>query len=488
MKQNLTFLAILIALISGAYIIHEVGERKAKEAKESSTRLLNSDGMGEFRAFIFPSVKILSTPQGYYVDEPRVRADSTRVQAVLDRLSTLRVRRVIGDEEIADVGMSHFISPQQKVDQKLKFVFDSGELVFRIGRKIDVDRAFYVEVLRVYSGQTYDEAQRILAVVFDASVRQTAYLASEAHRDDTAYRELISLFALGKDFFYETAPILSAPRLEDLALLEIDNQRNRSFSIDYQTKVTNPEAFHGISYDSEAMEAYYYKLLKIKGTELIVAPSFDLLSDLRSQVYFRDQSQDREYSYYLFQNYADREGSFLHTISLETGERTERLVQISDEDRSLFFRNHQDFWNIHPFERELRNLRVLFHGDEKAKELSFRRSGRFEAQLVGGEQQETWTPRHQSFHKLLTFLESRPDFISKVQRASPQTTIDDAMVGVDAYRRLMRIFYEGREFDLIQTSRELVLVEFSSGEFLRYHYLTGREFPIPLLKAEYGEY
>lgn len=485
MKFNIVLSCILVCLLTVTYFFQEKRDEYKYERKKETSRLLNTSDLGDLISFRLPNVKIKKKEDdSFFIADSDIKVDNSRIDILFENLSALRIGRVFENDELLDSARElYFVESEEANDRTIKFIFEKGYLRFEVGRMLQTQSAFYTEVKK--------NDDYLWAVTFDSRPRETPYLQSEAHRDDTAYRRILSLLALEESFFYERSAFLEQTSLENVKAVDIDNTRNRAFSIDYKERKTFPRVFRGLSYDRDSMEWFTHEILSLKGEEITFDFDVDALSERRSVITI-DLKNSQVKVLELFDFYQGRSGNFLLTrhlnVNKDENSRDEmRLIHISDDDRGLFFRNHQDFWLLYPVGDSVESMVVEFPRGEKIK-VGLTITPRFEAQLMNSNVSDNISSlNHQSFSKLVDFLSKRASYVS-VHLAESAVEDIDRFEDFEAFRNIFTLKVNGIKYIVVQTSSEVVMSKRVDDTFVRYHYVVESELPLEVGINHYVRY
>jgi hypothetical protein len=376
LKKNLILFFIATGLATFTYFFQELKDRKAFSEAESRGVLLDPKKLGELKSIHLPKVSLRRQGKQYLLSSGEI-ADERKIDWFMNILAGIRTRRVIPKDTWDESNRSQFFANN---NEKMEFQFEKGRVSFLLGKKLDFDQSFYMEVING------NDATQVVA--FDAGDMETIYDKEQGHRSDHRYRRFQSLFYIDAAFFKDYR-MFRHWMGEKWSLLEvtIDNKGNRKYSLNFPEARTSPAIPFFLARNEQMMKAFEDDLIKLEGKIYADGPleKSELLSEmvvnstqgeLRLKLY-RHQGNKKYYIHSSFDN---------------------RSYEIEDKRAQVFLRPVQDFWDLRPFSEIPKNAQFIFP-NKSVTQVSFsQENGRFVATAQGRE------AVHQAFSQLFKYL------------------------------------------------------------------------------------
>ncbi len=318
MKKNLILLSILTALLTFTYWFEEIGGTKRLTKEKQEKALFQNKNLGSLTEINFPKFGLILKNGKYFTKGQNYPGDKRKIDKIISVFSAMEVVSVIEKEKIR-TPRKHFF-PQE--DLMFSFKFERGELIYRLGAKLEYSQDFYIEVI-------YGD-QKNLLVVRDGSPQYGVYQEKSLERSSQKYDRLKFILALREKDLFDTHPFKNFQLKLDKVLVE--NFRNKKFLINFSKRETEPHTFSGLSYKTGLFEEMATKLNGLYAINIHFGVKDSDLSLLQSTIYLPQKVQ-------LFKKLKDREGYFLKV------ESDNDIYELSQKDSTLFFSNVQDFWN-----------------------------------------------------------------------------------------------------------------------------------------------
>ncbi|TNE96331.1 MAG: hypothetical protein EP326_13585 [Deltaproteobacteria bacterium] len=441
MRQNAILLLTLSALILGAYIFEELGGRKQTAEEEKRTNLFDMKKYGEVKSFKSPEaeIKILAGGASHAVKH-NWPVDPVKLQKFFEVLTGIRAKRILSDEEVKNIDRKTMFPTEVAV---MTFTFENGEVGFRLGKKLDTDQSFYLEVIQ---GNKKD-----IVIAHDTGKVTTIYNQEEAWRDDTKYKRFLTLFYLKDSWFYDLSifQVEDKIKIQKIVELELDNFRNKKFKLLFHGGATRPAPIADIGVNSQAFDVFMNKLLKIKAEEILFDTKEANLDDLKSTLNMTLEDGQRK-ALALYGKYQGKEGYFLRY--------KDNIFKLTKDTSALFFENVQKFWNRKPADKNI----IL--NDSGISSITFPRGKKVDFKLINnkGFQAKTITPGveldNREMLKLIDFLSKDADYVSE-DNGAQEEGISQLILNLDL---------AGEKISLIRKKTELIVSK--AQKKLKYHY------------------
>jgi len=448
MRQNAILLLTLSALILGAYLFEELGGQKQTAEEERRTNLFDMKKYGEVKSFKSPEAEVRVLAGGASVtvkhDWP---VDPLRLQEFFNILTGIRAKRILSPEEIKEISRETMFPTDQAF---MTFTFANGQVGFRLGKKLDTEQSFYLEVIQ---GDKKD-----IVIAHDTGKVTTIYNQEQSWRDDTKYKRFLTLFYLKDSWFYDLSifPIEDKIKMQKIVELELDNFRNKKFKLIFTGGTTRPAPIADIGVNTHSFDAFMNKLVKTKAQEVLLEAKPEKLSNLKSTLTMTLAEGGRK-ELGIYSSYDGKDGYYLKT--------DKSIFKLSKAGAEPFFENVQKFWNKKPT-----NKRVILEKKEVSS-ITFPRGKKINFKLENskGFKAKTVTPGfeldNREMLKIIDFLSKEADYVS-------QGTIDDEE-GISQF--LMSLDLAGEKISLIRKNTELIVSK--AHKKLKYHYTNTYNLP-----------
>jgi hypothetical protein len=441
MRQNAILLLTLSALILGAYIFEELGGRKQTAEEEKRTNLFDMKKYGEVKSFKSPEaeIKILAGGASHAVKH-NWPVDPVKLQKFFEVLTGIRAKRILSDEEVKNIDRKNMFPTDVAV---MTFTFEKGEVGFRLGKKLDTEQSFYLEVIQ---GDKKD-----IVIAHDTGKVTTIYNQEEAWRDDTKYKRFLTLFYLKDSWFYDLSIFQIEEKIEiqKIVELELDNFRNKKFKLLFRGAATRPAPIKDIGVSEQAFDAYMNKLIKSKAKEILFDAKDEYLDDLKSTLTMKLEDGKRKVLA-LYGKFQGKDGYYLKSEN--------NLFKLTKDTSVPFFENVQSFWNRKPADKKI----IL--QDTGVSSITFPRGKKVDFKLIDkkGFQAQTITPGveldNKEMLKLIDFLSKDADYVSEDNGAEEE--------GIS--QLILNLELAGEKISLIRKKTELIVSK--AQKKLKYHY------------------
>jgi hypothetical protein len=332
----------------------------------------------------------------------------------------------------------------------MTFTFEKGEVGFRLGKKLDTEQSFYLEVIQ-------GDGKNIV-VAHDTGKVTTIYNQEESWRDETKYKRFLTLFYLKDTWFYDMSVFSweEKSHIQKIVELELDNFRNKKFKLLFNGGATRPSPIADLNVNTHSFDLYMNKLVKTRAEQIMFDADAKKLKKLKSTLTMTLGKGERK-EVTLFGEYEGKEGYFLKT--------DRQIFKLSKAESSPFFENVQRFWNKSPTDKNaiFNEQQVSSITFPKGKEVSFKLTNK------KGFQAQTTTPGveldNREMLKIINFLSKEADYVS-------QGTMDDEE-GIS--QLLLSLNLAGEKISLIRKKTELIVSK--ANKKLKYHYTNTYNLP-----------
>lgn len=380
MRRNLILLFLAIGLGSFTYYYQELGDRQEREDEKNKGMLLDPTILGELKAFRLPEVDITKQGDQYLFPDSGELADERKVDWFFSILSGIRSKRIISKEKWEESKRSEFFPND---NEEMTFIFENGRVTFLLGKKLEFDRSFYIEV------KNGDKVSQVVA--FDSGPLDTVYEKQDGHRADHHFRRFQSLFYLSKEFFRDYR-FFRHWMNKKWSLLEVavDSNRNIAYSIDFPKAKTSPKVPFFLSLKKDVVLAFEKRIALLEGKSYAAKEDQDFFEEPLSTM--KINSTLGAATLTLLRSKRDKEAYFIKS-SLD-----EFIYKIDEKTAKVLFLNIQDFWSKKIWQERPSEVTFKFP-DRKEQTVSFKyNDGAFRASQGA---------KHLPFKKFIDFF-SKP--------------------------------------------------------------------------------
>jgi hypothetical protein len=456
--KNLVMFLILVLALIGTYVFEEKDNRNSEAALAKKSALLDAESLGEITAI--EGIKINFVKRGaYYFDkETNLQLSDARLHEFFQILSGLKVKNFLNQEEVKKVGANFYIPDPT---MKMTFHFEKGDLTFVLGKKLDFDQSFYMQVTKGNSTQ--------MVIVNDESPDPGVYQSDEEYKkSDLKYKRIEILFLLTNKYFHDTRVFKDFNYVEDkinFKSIVISTFRNKKYSISFEDSTTNPPAPKGINYFEENWVSFHKALSKLEGKSLYYPGDPKLLEEPLSQFEVVDR-EGRKYTLEVYKRYGQENGYFLKSTLNNV------IYQLKPEDAQYFFVNVQDFWEkrIAPKEKEY-NFKVTFY-DGRTEEVKIQDKDLFRVLPTNPKLTES-SIRALEFKRLIEFFKAEGNHVTEL--SAKQSEI--------LKKNILRVQFDKRNLSVILEENEAIIVDFDL-KIMIHHYI-GAKLPFSIKFDDY---
>lgn len=239
--KNLALFLVLVLALTATYIFEEKSNRTAEVEHAKKTQLLDTQKLGDIQAI--QGIKLNFEKRGdlFFDKDSNLQLSEPRLNEFFQILAGLKVKTFLNQAEVAKVGINFYIPDPS---MKMTFRFEKGELTFTLGKKLDFDQSFYMEV-------TKDNVSQVV-IVSDESPDPGVYQSDEEYRkSDAKYKRLEVVFLLTNKYFYDTRVFRDFKYTDErinFKTISIATFRNKKYAVDFEKSQTIPPPPKGISY------------------------------------------------------------------------------------------------------------------------------------------------------------------------------------------------------------------------------------------------
>jgi hypothetical protein len=455
--KNLSLFIALIFALGLTYLFEEKRNKDIELEQNQKLAVLDIKTFGELKSFKGIKLNIKKVGEKYYSIDPELKLSDARLGEFIKILTGLKIKSVLDDKDVSKIDRSFYIPNN---DLKLTFTFEKGQLEFSLGKKLDYDQAFYMEVIK--------NNQKKMMVVNDESPDPTAYQNEEEYKkSDFKYKRLQMLFYLTNVFFYETKVFNQFNYQEsriNFKQIEVATFRNKKFTLDFEHSATIPKVLDGMGYFEDNWISFHRVLTSLEAKTVYYPFDSAKLGEPLSILNVIDR-EGVKYSLELYKKYGSLPGYFLKTSFDKI------LYDLRPDDAKYFFVNIQDFWHkrIYPDEKEFKfNLsfpkqtKTIYSVEVKDKEI-------FEAQI------QDRKVRASEIKKLIDFLKMESDNVQDMTE-NPSELVK---------KEVLKLYFANRELGVILEDNDVVLVDYKNK--LKFHHYVGMNIPFSLNENDYLE-
>lgn len=456
-NKNLLLLVLLIAAIGITYWFEERGSLQALKVESKRTEVLNTENLGLLQGVRGVKLDFEKRGEQYFARNNQILLSQARLDEFFKILGGLKVKTFLSPEDVAKVGRSFYIPDDS---MKLNFQFEKGEIEFTLGKKLDFDQSFYMEITQ--------DGKKQIVIVNDESPDPGAYQTDKQYQvSDAKYKRLQVVFLLTNVYFYDTRvfkDLYPDEKSINFDQITISTFRNKKFSVNFKETKTSPPAPAGIAYFEDNWLSFHKALTTLAGRTVISPYEPVALAEILSQFEVLDR-QGRSFTLTVYKKFGEQDGYFL-TSSLD-----KLLYVLKAEDARFFFINVQDFWkkSIAPPGPDYGLSLTFFDQKTEVVKVSDRELFKVEPQRAGAKL------RTLEFKKLIDFLKSEGDHISELTE-KPSEILK---------KSIMRLNFDNRVMSVILEDNDAILVDHELK--IKIHHYVGAKLPFSIKRTDYFE-
>jgi hypothetical protein len=453
-NKNLLLFFILIAALAITYWFEERGNRNAMMTENQRTEILNAEKLGELKSVKGIKLDFDKKGEQYFARDNGLLLSKPRLDEFFKILAGIKVKTFLKDEDVAKVGKAFYI-PDEALT--LRFQFEKGAISFTLGKKLEYDQTFYMEVEK--------EGKKQIVIAQDDSADPNVYNNDKDYqRSEAKYKRLQIVFMLTNLYFYDTR-VFKDMYPDDKTIyfdeVIVSTFRNKKYSLNFKTTTTNPPAPPSLGYFEYNWISFHRMLTKLEGRTVYTPYEPSALSELLSQLEITDRS-GKKIILTVYKKFGELNGYFM-TTSFD-----KILYALKPADAPYFFVNVQDFWNkkIAPREKEF-NLTLTFV-DGKSETVKISDKELFKVETPK-------SVRSLEFKKLIDFLKVEGDHISEMTE-KPSDILK---------KNVLRLNFDNRNLSVILEDNDAILVDVD--QKLKIHHYVGATIPFSIKRSDYFE-
>lgn len=456
--KNPILFGILILFLVLTYFFEEKAGIDQKNKKDQEAMILDTNSLGEMKSLKGIKINIDKRKEDFYDADNGLLLSMDRMTEVFQILSTLRAVKILDPIEVAKVGKNHYI-PDDAFS--LTFSFERGNIVFRLGHKLEFDQSFYMEVIK--------NGESSVVVVNDISPDPGAYENEEDYKkSDAKYKRLQVVFLLTNKYFQDTEILRSLKYDKEEKInfesVTVQTFRNKKFTVNFKKLITDPAPLKGIGYFEENWLSFHAFLTNLNAQSVVEGGKKELLNEILSRFDVVDR-KGVKYWLEVYKNYSGRSGYFL-VSSLNS-----LVFELRPEDAKHFFVNVQDFWlKKIGLTEKMYNLDISFY-DGRQNKVRVEDKQLFKVELL--ETNKAKSVRVLEFKKLIDFFKNQGDHVSDLDE-KPSDILKESV---------LKVVFNNKIFNVILRENEAIVVDFENK--IKIHYYVGSELPFSIKYDDY---
>lgn len=455
--KNLFLFLILVLSICITYWFEERGTGLALKEEAQRTEVLNSDKLGALKGVRGIKIDFEKKGEKYYSRNNKIQLSNDRLDEFFKILAGLKVKTFLNDVDIAKVGRAHYIPDDS---MKLNFQFEKGEIEFTLGKKLDFDQRFYMEISQ--------NNKKKIVIVNDESPDPVTYQSDKEYQvSDVKYKRLTMVFLLTNLYFYDSRvfkDIYTDEKNINFELIAISTFRNKKFTLNFKDTTTLPLVPKGIAYFEDNWLSFHKSLTHLVGRTVIAPYDPSALSEVLSQFEIIDR-RGINIILTVYKKFGEQNGYFL-TSSLD-----KLLYVLKPEDARLFFVNVQDFWKkgFYNYGPEFQLAMTFF--DNKTETVRVSDKELFKVTPL----KSTVKVRPMEFKKLIDFLKLEGDHVSELIE-KPREILK---------KNIMQLSFDNKRISVILEDNDVILVNHDLK--IKVHHYVGSTIPFSIKRSDYFE-
>lgn len=452
--KNIVLFLILVAALAVTYWFEERGNRNTMMSEAKKSEILNAEKLGELQGVQGLKIDFVKKGEQYFARENNLLLNKARIDEFFKILSGIKVKSYLTTEDVAKVGKSFYL-PDESL--RLTFLFEKGSMSFTLGKKLDFDQTFYMEVEK--------DGNKQIVIAEDQSPDPGVYENDKDYqRSDAKYKRLQVIFMLTNVYFYDSRvfkDFYTDEQAVNFEEISIATFRNKKFSVNFKTTSTNPPAPSSLGYFEDNWLSFHKLLTNLEGRTVYTPYEQSALSEVLSQLEIKDRA-GRQITLTVYKRFGELNGYFM-TSSLD-----KLLYVLKPDDARYFFVNVQDFWNkkIVPAEKEY-NLTLTF-ADGKSEQVKIIDRELFKVDSAKA-------ARSLEFKKLIDFLKTEGDHVSDMTEKPTEIL----------RKNVLRVQFENNDLNVILEDNDAILVDIKNK--LKIHHYVGATVPFSIKRTDYFE-
>lgn len=456
--KNLSLFTVLIVAVTVTYFLEERANRKSEAVLEKKLSLIDAEELGEIHAIEGVKLSFEKRGDDYFAKDSNLKLSKARLEEFFTILSGLKIKSFLDQKEVERVGIPNYI-PDPSI--RMSFIFEKGEMTFILGKKLDYDQSFYMQIIRDNKSQ--------VVIVNDESPDPGVYQSDEEYKkSDAKYQRIQMVFLLTNKYFHDTKVLKDFGYEQDkinFKEITISTFRNKKYTLNFKDSQTIPAIPKGLNYFEENWISFHRVLTNLEGSSLFYPAETSLLNELLSRFEVTDR-EDRKYTLDVYQKYGDKNGYFLKS-SLDN-----IVYQLKPDDARYFFVNVQDFWEkkIVPKAKEYDLTLTFFNGKKITVFVSDKDLFKITSKTAGIADNKL---RPVYFKQLIDFIKIEGDHISDLTE-KPTEIIRHNVLGVD---------FENKHLNVILEDNDAITVD--QALKVKIHHYVGEKLPFSIKYEDY---
>jgi hypothetical protein len=456
-KNKILFLVLVLALVA-TYVFEERANILKKDKLDRQSSLIFSDNLGELKGVTGIKINFEKRGSVYHDRENNLKLSNARLDEFFQILAGLKTLSIIDAEEVKKVGVNFYIPDPT---MKMSFNFEKGDVTFILGKKLEYDQTFYMQVI---SGEKSN-----IVLVKDESPDPNVYENDEQYKkSDAKFKRLQMVYFLTNKYFYDGKVFRNLDYSKEKINFEtitISTFRNKKYTVNFKDSTTLPPAPASTGYFDDNWVSFHQALTDLEAKSVTYPANFSLLDELLSFFEIVDRN-GKKITLEIYKKYGEESGYFLKS-SLDN-----LLYLIKPEDAQYFFVNVQDFWikKISPTEKSY-SLKIVFYNQkEQVVEVS---DGDLFRITPAKNSTHNGTISELQFKKLIDFIKSEGNHLSDLTE-SPTNIIK---------KTILQLHFENRVLNVILEDNEVILVDLKNK--LKIHHYVGNTIPFSIKYEDY---
>lgn len=349
MKKNIILSGVLLFLFGVAYLLEEHDKEERDYKKEG--RLLSrsfSENLIKIETF---KTKVHFVNKSLFVDvlEKKYPADIDIIEKILKHLKNLKVKRVIGKNELSD-------SVLEKIFLKGQYFFDitSKDEVNKliIGAPLSYSKEFYVK--HVYKNETR------IYIVEDITIDGKAYSQETGYKNQKNFEFLKEISNAPYDSFISKKIFHSPKKLKAISITPFNR---KGIKVDFEKLKTDPSPYKKIKISKKRSKEFLSAFFLMKASGVYFKPDLKLLNIFKSSILLNyDNGAKQVIKYY--RRYGNLKGHYIFF------EGRNILYEIDKSVTAFFFYNVQDFWDTRlPTNFINKEIELIFKKEGKSRSI-----------------------------------------------------------------------------------------------------------------------
>lgn len=272
--------------------------------------------------------------------------DPIKVNGWLNALGKIVIQRKVSKEDFSNLEYTSLMAKFHSIGESVLFQFSNKALKYELGPKIPGSELFYLRLLKLSVDGKIVEGEEIIIARNEAP--KELYDPKNPN-PSIGYESFKRLFSVSRRLFLDLRVFTNISEIgfdfeKGIQKIEIDNLRNKTFSLDFFKMTSNPFPFKGVSQDEKKQLRFLDFLKNLQSDDILILDSEQPTNKISTIKIIGKKNINLE----LFRTFKERNGYFL--------KKDNKLYQINPRDASAFLGNVQSFWIKKPFGKILKGL------------------------------------------------------------------------------------------------------------------------------------